>query len=346
MSKKLKIYDIIWGNTEIDDFDIRKIIKHPSMQRIKKIWISTYGYLFNLLRNSTRYDHSIGVYLLLKKFKASKEEQVAGLIHDVSHTAFSHLSTYAMLGKFDGVEFHEMVHERIIKESGLEDLISKIGFNPENILHNKKHTMLENNLPDICADRLDYTIRDGLHLQILSRQQVEKILQGLTVKNHEFVFKNKESAFIYSFTFYVLNLMFYGSPSEAHFNNDFGNLVKYAVKSGVLNEKDWFTDDVFVVNKLNNTKNTKIIKWMNKYNNNMVVYEDTKNPDVIFPTKIRIVNPKILDGTKFKRLSKVDPVYKKLISDYQKSHKDHNIPVRVEYKNIKENKINGSMDSR
>ena len=248
-NKTLKLYDIVWGNTVIKDQDIQRVIKHSSMQRIKKIWISTYGYLFNLLRNATRYDHSIGVYLLLKKFKASKNEQMAGLLHDVSHTAFSHVSTYAMLGKFDGVEFHDMVHDKIIKESGLEMLLLKLGYKAENRLHNHTHTLLENNLPDICADRIDYTSRDGLHLQILSKEQADTILKGITIKNNEFIFKDRDSAFVYSFTFYILNLMFYGSPSEAHFNNDFGNLVKYAVKIGVLNEKDWFTDDIFVLNK-------------------------------------------------------------------------------------------------
>ncbi len=38
----------------------------------------------------TRYEHSLGVYLLLRRLGAGPREQVAGLLHDVSHTAFSH----------------------------------------------------------------------------------------------------------------------------------------------------------------------------------------------------------------------------------------------------------------
>ena len=71
---------------------------------------------------------------------------------------------------------------------------------------------------------------------------------------------------------------------------------------------------------------------MNSYNNKMVVYEDRKSPDIIFPVKIRIVNPKVLKGKKTMRLSDVDPVYRKLISDYKKNHKEHKMPVKVQYK--------------
>ncbi len=328
----MKIYDIIWGKVEIKDKDISRIIKHSSIQRLKQIWISTYGYLFNLIRNSTRYDHSVGVYLLLKKFGASKNEQIAGLVHDVSHTAFSHLSTYAMLGKYSGDEFHDMIQDKFIKESGLSDLLKKLGFRSEIIEDKEKFKLLENNLPDICADRIDYAIRDGLHLQILSRQQADKIINGLVVYKGEFIFNNIDSAFIYSFNFYLLNLMFYGSASEAHFNNDFGGLIKFAIKRGVLKEKDWFTNDVYVVDLLKKSKDTKIQKWLGKYNNRMIVYEDRQNPDVIFPKKIRIVDPKILIGKNLKRLTQVSLAYKKLVDDYQKDHTKHELPIKLIYK--------------
>ena len=36
------------------------------------------------------------MYALLKKFGASTEEQIAGLIHDVSHSAFSHCIDYVL----------------------------------------------------------------------------------------------------------------------------------------------------------------------------------------------------------------------------------------------------------
>lgn len=328
----MKIYDIVWEHKTITDKDVIKIIKHPAIQRLKNIWISTYGYLFELKRNATRYDHSIGVYLLLKHFKCSKQEQIAGLIHDVSHTALSHVSTYAFQHKYTGTEFHELQQYKFIQSSGLAALLIKLWYNPTQLLHDKKFSLLENELPDICADRIDYALRDGLHLQILSRQQVNQVLKGLIVYNGEFVFSDVESAFIYSFNFYLLNLMFYGAATEAHFNNDFGNLVKYSVKNNILHEKDWFTDDVKLTNKLKQSKDKKIKKWLTKYNNNLVVFEDREHPDVVFPKKIRIVDPKVLIDNKPTRLSELSQVYQKIINDYKEHHIKHELPIRVVYK--------------
>ena len=325
-------YDIVWENVAIEDKDVIAIINHPALQRLKKIWISTYGYLYNLKRNATRFEHSVGVYLLLKKFDASKEEQIAGLIHDVSHTALSHVSTYAIQGKYTGKEFHELQQKKFIKESGLAELLTKLGYDYKNLLHDSQYTLLENELPDICADRLDYALRDGLHLQILSRQQIEKIKKGLKIYEGEFVFKNQEVAYTYAFNFYLLNLMFYGSPTEAHFNNDFGSLVKYAISAGVLKHSDWFTNDIELTNKLKQSRNKKIKKWLAKYNSGLVIYEDRETPDEVFSKKLRIVDPKVIQKGKIKKLSQISTTYKKLVTEYKRTHKNHKLPIKIVYK--------------
>ena len=328
----MKHYDVIWGNTVIEDASAKKVIAHPALQRIRNIWISTYGYLFNMKRNATRFDHSVGVYLLLNKYGANDTEQLAGLIHDVSHTALSHVSTYALQGKYDGPEFHEIKQQEFVEESGLGGLLEELGYASEDLLHTDKFTLLENELPDVCADRLDYALRDGLHLQTLSRQQVSQILDGLTVHDSEFMFEDEESAFLYAFNFYLLNMMFYGSPTEAHFNNDFGDLVKLAMKKGHLDEKDWFSDDLYVVDKLRSAKDKEIQDWLAKYNYDLVIYEDRDEPDIVFPKKIRVVDPKVKDGSKIRRLSEVSSVYDKIISDYKATHEKHELPVKIRYK--------------
>lgn len=331
--KFMIITDIIWGKISIKDKETVELIKHPAMQRLKKIWISAYGYLFEQKRSSTRFEHSIGVYYLLKHFNADFAEQVAGLIHDISHTAFSHVSTYVLQEKWQENESHEQFQHEFIIKSGLKDLLNKFGFDEEQLLHTDKWGLLENKLPDICADRLDYTIRDGLHLQILSRQDADKIIKGLTVLDGSFVFKNKESAFLYAFAFYLLNLQHYGSATEAYFNHNFGSLVKRAMQKGVLSTGDWFLNDVEVIKKIKKTTDKEIKNWFKKFNNNLVVYEDREDPTVILSKKIRVVDPKvIMPGGEPKRLSEVDAVYKRLMEEYLATHQKHELPIKYYYK--------------
>jgi uncharacterized protein len=328
----MKFIDIIHGEVEITEPKVLEIIQHPAMQRIKQIWISAYGYLFEQKRNSTRYEHSLGVYLLLKKFQASEEEQIAGLIHDVAHTAFSHLSTYALQGKYEKKELHDLIQDKFMAESGLSDLLEKLGYKAQQLTAKENFPLLENELPDICADRIDYTIRDGLHLQLLSMQEAKLILAGLTVEDNEFVFTNVEAAFKYAFTLFLLNKQYYGSATEAHFNNDFGGLVKLAMHKGVLQETDWFSNDVDVIKKLQDSNDAEITEWLGKYNRNLVMYEDSEQHDFVFPKKIRVVDPKVKVGNEFKRLTQVDDLYARMIEEYVQTHQSHELAVRVYHK--------------
>lgn len=87
--------DAVYGQYELDDPVVLKIINSPTLQRLKGV--SQYGYTkpFFIETNNSRFHHSLGVYLLLKKYNAPLEEQIAGLIHDISHSAFSHCIDYA-----------------------------------------------------------------------------------------------------------------------------------------------------------------------------------------------------------------------------------------------------------
>ncbi|MFP9052094.1 HD domain-containing protein, partial [Enterococcus faecalis] len=86
----MEISDIIYGQHHIDGV-LEELIKSAPVQRLKGIYQGGASFLVNRKWNVTRYEHSIGVMLLIKKLGGTIEEQIAGLLHDVSHTAFSHV---------------------------------------------------------------------------------------------------------------------------------------------------------------------------------------------------------------------------------------------------------------
>ncbi len=194
-------------------------------------------------------------------------------------------------------------------------------------------SLLENNLPDICADRLDYTIRDGLHLQLLSRQQADKIIDGLKViesdGKKEFVFKDINSAEIYSDVFFQLNRSYYGSPIEAYFNHKMGDIMNLAIEKDVLKEEDWFGNDEEVIAKIKSSKDRELAKSLDFINNKTVIYEDNENPEVTLSKKIRIVNPKVeIDGV-IKQLTEISPFYENKVNDYSEDHQVHELKISV-----------------
>ena len=55
--------------------------------------------------STSRFEHSLGVCHLIKILNGSQKEQIAGLLHDIPHTAFSHVIDYVLENK--GENFHE-----------------------------------------------------------------------------------------------------------------------------------------------------------------------------------------------------------------------------------------------
>jgi len=105
MTREIIVNDIIWGKIVINEPVAVEIIKTKAFQRLKGIDQAGYLPLYNNPHNldrkllkHTRYEHSIGVYWLLKIKGDSLEARISGLIHDVSHAAFSHTADYIFTG--------------------------------------------------------------------------------------------------------------------------------------------------------------------------------------------------------------------------------------------------------
>lgn len=94
----------IYGVYKIEQV-LEDLINSKPVQRLRGGHQGGASYLVNPKWNVTRYEHSVGVMLLIRKLGGSLEEQIAGLLHDVSHTAFSHVVDFALDQKAEN--YHE-----------------------------------------------------------------------------------------------------------------------------------------------------------------------------------------------------------------------------------------------
>ena len=86
----LRWTDRVYGPCLIEDPFFLDLINSPCFQRLKRIRQAGPSALVYEFKTVTRYEHSLGVHILLSRLGADRREQVAGLLHDISHTAFSH----------------------------------------------------------------------------------------------------------------------------------------------------------------------------------------------------------------------------------------------------------------
>lgn len=86
--------DRIYGKFAITEPIVLELIARRPLQRLKGIDQAGYFEPHFPGTSFSRFEHSLGVFLLLRKYGAPLPEQLAGLIHDVSHAAFSHCIDY------------------------------------------------------------------------------------------------------------------------------------------------------------------------------------------------------------------------------------------------------------
>ena len=110
----MKIEDRVYGDFIVKEGVLIDLMESIPMQRIKGVnQAGASQYLFSG-RDVSRYEHCVGVMILLDKLGAGLEEKIAGLLHDVPHTAFSHVVDFVYRDNNDNHDFHERFHEKII----------------------------------------------------------------------------------------------------------------------------------------------------------------------------------------------------------------------------------------
>ena len=148
----------------------------------------------------TRYEHSIGVALIVWNFTKDKKQTIAGLYHDIATPSFSHVVDY-IHGDYEKQETTESLTERIIKNSeDIMELLKRDNIKVEEIEDYHIYPIADNDSPRLSADRLEYTLSDGLVTQnAFSLESIKRIYDNLTIlKNEEMIdelgFKDLEIA--------------------------------------------------------------------------------------------------------------------------------------------------------
>ncbi len=307
--------DRVYGEFKITEPIILELINSPSIQRLKHIDQAGYRPLWTEPNVDTgeydhsRFAHSLGVYLLLKKYNAPLEEQIAGLIHDVSHSAFSHCIDYILDDGSEKEHSHQdNLFDSFIRKSEIPKIIKKYGFNLEYILNDNNFPLKEKELPDLCADRIDYSMKTAVIFGELNDKDKNYLLDNLVVKNNKWAFKNFESAKKYAELFYRLNIVYYsGFPSAVMFRT-VGDCMKHALQKGYISKDDLYTTDEAVLEKVKKIldEDKKLKLFWDRMNKNIKADSNPNDYDAQVFCKSRIVNPLFKDNSILKRVSEVD----------------------------------------
>lgn len=161
--------------TEIE----RELIDSHVFQRLRKIRQLAGAHLVYPSAHHTRFEHSLGTMhltglaaqCLLDKGYIEKKDQieilrVAALLHDIGHGPFSHLFEEVLLARKTYTTNHENIGERIIKETIINDILKKYGYDSNyicTISFGESPIIFYNEIISgaLSSDIMDYLPRDS-----------------------------------------------------------------------------------------------------------------------------------------------------------------------------------------
>ncbi len=312
----MTINDKIYGKVKIIEPVLLELLKCPSVLRLKNI--SQFGVpnKYYHLKNYSRYEHSVGVMLLLRKLGATIEEQVAGLLHDVSVLAFSHIADWVFaLGDMGVEDYHDEIHEKFVKKTEIPQILEKFSFVLNRILDENNFSLLEKKAPDLCADRVDYAIRE--FKDWLNSKIVNSCIGGLVNYNGEMVFSNQKIAFDFATNYLELQTQHWGGYQSMARYHLFSKALKIAIDKKILSEGDFYKDEPFVLRKLERVQDEAVIETLKILEDRKLKgFTSSSGKNIV--KKFRYTNPRVMSSGKLLQLSELNPKFKRIIEEHRK----------------------------
>jgi HD superfamily phosphohydrolase len=196
----MELRDPIYGLIEYDKKE-EKLINTPLFQRLRGVKQLALANLVYPGAHHTRFEHCIGTMHLAgriakaKKLNLNEEKinilRLAGLLHDIGHGPFSHVSEQIMenrtdkeiLDKYEAQNAHELMSILLIqKNKEIAEILSQEEIE-EIVLLLQKRRNIEKDIVSgpLDADKLDYLLRDSYFAGVqYGVFDLDKIIESLT----------------------------------------------------------------------------------------------------------------------------------------------------------------------
>jgi HD superfamily phosphohydrolase len=298
----LRWVDRVYGEVTIDDPEILALIATPTFARLEGIRQAGPSALAFPFKTVTRREHSLGVHILLRCLGAGRREQVAGLLHDISHTAFSHAVDFVFHS--DEQDYHEGLKPAVLNRPDMIAALKRLGFDPEMFYDDESYPLLERPLPWLCADRVDYFLRDSLACGVSTPEFVARVLDHLAVADERIVLTDVAVARDMAQLFSAMNRDWWAGPVEAYIYNEFADALREGLRLGVLDKASLMTDDAYVLDQLRSARSALIDAKLDHVQH--VPSEFTRGYAPRIVPKSRWLDPPVRLGRTWRRLSEIE----------------------------------------
>jgi len=284
-----------------------KYLDSPSLLRLKKVgYFCGMDYaskdVYNFSEYISRYDHSLSVALLTYKLTKDKCATLAGLFHDIATPCFSHVIDY-MNGDFEKQESTEEYTEHILSnDTYLKECLKQDNIDVYDIIHFKKHSIVDNDRPKLCADRIDGVILTGIGwTKNINKEDIEKIVNDITISKNEYN-ENEISFKSIDVATKVVQVsesidVYCHSKEDNYMMQLLAKITKIAIDENYISYEDLYSyNEEELFNLFKEKKVDELSKLLHNFKN--ITIQDIPNIE-LSNVKIRNLNP-IVNGKRLK----------------------------------------------
>jgi len=249
-------------------------------------------------------------------------QQCAALLHDISHTVLSHVTDFAF-----GYIIHEVEKEEYVKTTAIPKILGQFGYDWKYITSEEPGawTLLEQPAPLLCADRLDYGLRDMVAFNVFPPQTVRAIVKQFVAYDGRIMCTDVPLARDLARGYLQCDMLAWANPHHSGLYKFAGDAIRLALVHGVIRKDElWLGTDAEFWNKILNCGIKEIdekTQYVNEFTSFKMVSSVKEGEIVLELTlKIRTIDPEILvrhqDKVSVQRLTELDKEFAKERQDY------------------------------
>ncbi len=321
------IYDRIYGPVTVTEPVILDLLNTQALRRLDGVLQHGVTALVGVTTLTSRLEHSIGAMLLVRRLGATLDEQIAALLHDISHTAMSHVIDY-VYARHDSQSYHDEMKEWYVAQSDIPAVLARYGYDWRSLLHEEDFPLLEQPSPALCADRVDYFLRDGHDLGVLSAAEVASMLQHITVQDGRIVVDDLATARLFAYGYIAADEASWSNFYEVGLYEVTAQALRLALRRNIITNADFWGTDAELWQTLRQSDDPMLQAYLGFVSKEAKFVRDETDPTFYVTTKIRTIDPDVLHNGTLVRFSSLDPAFATYRQNYI-AQKQGQWPMRV-----------------
>jgi HD superfamily phosphohydrolase len=215
--------------------------------------------------------------------------------------------------------YHEDHREAFIRRSDLPEVLAAHTTAWEVVTEAENFSLLEQPLPQLCADRLDYFLRDGIvDVGTFTQDEGEALMQHLVIDGGQIVIDDVAMARWLGEHFIELDEVCWCSTQEVGWYTVMAEALRGAIAQQVISQADFASTDRQVMARLTEADVPEIDHWLSllRQDVDFVRVPPETAHDLVALPKVRAVDPPVMIHGEVQPLSKIDAAFAARRSDY------------------------------